>query len=751
MMTAETLRKRSIDRVLRGEVKVRSAPNLDPGFFSQSFRQLVGGTNGTLTDPYLQSEWVYAAIMAISKAVSAVPLYAVSGDAKKPTKIGGDWQKFFDSPNPRITRAQFWAATVCYLYTRAGCKWVLIGKIDSVGEKEIPVEAWPLPANYVEALDESGNILTDIVKSPSKWRVTIANGSTTIKKIYEPWQIVDLKFFNPSNPLYGFLPLDPLMNAASFGFSAMTWGAAYFANNVDPGGWIENGPTNEIQIKQLKQGIYDEHGGPTKRGKLMVLPGTAKFVQNTRSQRDMEYIEGQRWSREAILAVLGVPAAILGITNDVTFANFEGSMAIFYKNTVLPILKDFEDALHGQLMKRVDDSWAQFDVESISYLSIDRAAKLTQLDTITRNGWSADQANEYLNLGLPKSTPVITEGDPLLAALNKTTTEAAPTAVAPPDPAKIQSIIESVVSGAMPAASAKTLIMISFPGVNEESATAMVEAAASQSPTADEPPRFAAPFFKRGPSLISDRSGYVAEYVRTIVIPNERKLNAAMRRYLAALGIEQRKRILDWLKKNKLGSSDIATFTPADVDAILFQRERWDAALRAAGTPSIEATVKSALKATAEEVGGAFLPMSNPRVSELMGDTIATLVQVNATTQDRIRAQLLTSAAQGETIQQAQARLTPWVQDNPARALLIARTENGMASSGARFVGLQEAEIEKHEWVNAGSGDIRDSHERVNGEVVDIGTKFKNGLRYPHEIGADPSEVCNCRCEALAV
>ena len=39
----------------------------------------------------------------------------------------------------------------------------------------------------------------------------------------------------------------------------------------------------------------------------------------------------------------------------------------------------------------------------------------------------------------------------------------------------------------------------------------------------------------------------------------------------------------------------------------------------------------------------------------------------------------------------------------------------------------------------------------VGGQIVKVGEKFKNGLRYPHEFGAPPAEVCNCRCDAVAV
>jgi len=42
---------------------------------------------------------------------------------------------------------------------------------------------------------------------------------------------------------------------------------------------------------------------------------------------------------------------------------------------------------------------------------------------------------------------------------------------------------------------------------------------------------------------------------------------------------------------------------------------------------------------------------------------------------------------------------------------------------------------------------VRDSHEncQLQGPIL-MDAKFANGLRYPGETGAPPSEVCNCRC-----
>jgi hypothetical protein len=50
------------------------------------------------------------------------------------------------------------------------------------------------------------------------------------------------------------------------------------------------------------------------------------------------------------------------------------------------------------------------------------------------------------------------------------------------------------------------------------------------------------------------------------------------------------------------------------------------------------------------------------------------------------------------------------------------------------------------QWLTQGDDRVRDTHAAIDGERVDIGAAFSNGLRYPHDPVGPASEVVNCRC-----
>lgn len=54
--------------------------------------------------------------------------------------------------------------------------------------------------------------------------------------------------------------------------------------------------------------------------------------------------------------------------------------------------------------------------------------------------------------------------------------------------------------------------------------------------------------------------------------------------------------------------------------------------------------------------------------------------------------------------------------------------------------------VQKKVWIATPDDRTRESHFEIDGEEVEIGEEFSNGLMYPGDPKGDPSEVYNCRC-----
>jgi SPP1 gp7 family putative phage head morphogenesis protein len=88
------------------------------------------------------------------------------------------------------------------------------------------------------------------------------------------------------------------------------------------------------------------------------------------------------------------------------------------------------------------------------------------------------------------------------------------------------------------------------------------------------------------------------------------------------------------------------------------------------------------------------------------------------------------------------------------RAMAIARTETGIASSIVQHESYEKNGIEKKEWLATMDDKTRESHAEANGQIVPIDEPFQVGdaeLMHPLDPAGPPEEVCNCRCDELPV
>lgn len=92
-------------------------------------------------------------------------------------------------------------------------------------------------------------------------------------------------------------------------------------------------------------------------------------------------------------------------------------------------------------------------------------------------------------------------------------------------------------------------------------------------------------------------------------------------------------------------------------------------------------------------------------------------------------------------------------------AIRTARTSVTSAQNSGRLAS-REALVEdsekygfhlRHQWIATHDARTRDSHAMLDGEIVEIGEPFSNGLIEPGDKNGAPSEVYNCRCTTKTV
>lgn len=76
----------------------------------------------------------------------------------------------------------------------------------------------------------------------------------------------------------------------------------------------------------------------------------------------------------------------------------------------------------------------------------------------------------------------------------------------------------------------------------------------------------------------------------------------------------------------------------------------------------------------------------------------------------------------------------------------IARTEiHNSHNTGVMRI-YEEVGVEYTQWIAAGDDRVRESHVEIDGEIIQIGDKYSNGLSYPGDTSGPIEEWINCRC-----
>ena len=735
-------------------------------------------------EPYAQHSWFFAGAQAISVNVSQVPLQIASGDEESPIyDKEGEWRELFDAPNPLMGGAQLHEAEQTHVSCTGEVMLVKEGHGDArIQEGEIPFELWPINGRLFDPVLDAGksSVIAWVYRPP---------GSSGMKPIiYEPHELIHIKTYNPYRPLRGLGCAEVLQLSLRQDWKAVQWNEAFFDNDACPGGVLmAPGDISSDQIAEIREAWQDRHQGYTKRSRVAVLKGGMEYVPITSNQKDMDFIKLRELTREEVLGVLKVPESEVSLHKNLNNATAISADKGFWTKTLIPRMRLVEDAYWAQLFapvyqmtrracpgttatrsalrkcsaefgvgahardaryrKRVASAmlgralsdevlgtpengaainpgarWAEFDLSTIEALRENLDIKANTAKTFVDLGYPVNMVNERLDLGMPE--------------LDET---AMPSGA--PQPGAPGSLSEEVLGGnAQPASlSEEVLGKGTFAALhNGDEITDEQRDEASTWLTRRRPDR---------------EKRYKA--IGKLIDAHESKFLRKLTRFFIELRTEQLKRLgeleLPYEAEHGVSPEQRAKKkrTPREV---LFDESKWDKILIKHARPLYVEAFQDAAAQASTELGGSFgFDVQDPRVLEFLAKRELTLLDAPKTVRNRLMKELEQGLAAKESIDSLADRFKRQFNFSASRAQRVARTEVAGTVNGARFEVLRQEGVEKQEWLTAKDEAVRPSHADIDGEIVDIGQPFSNGLRYPGEVGGDAGEVINCRCTVVPV
>lgn len=665
----------------QGEKAARVPP------FVASLAASVGGMLGWKRNDaeYLKQYrgWVYACIQARSEAVGDIE-FILSKNGEVQDK--SDVIDLLYRVNPYMTKHDLIRATQAFLDLTGNAFWYLARDNDGKGAIK---EIYPMRPDKVDLVLSKDNPLT-----LSGYVYKSNDGS---KVPFAPNEVLHFKNFNPLGnypmPHRGMGVVEAASWAIDTDNESQQWNYSFFKNSARPDGVLyKENDMNDEEYQRMKTQWASIYGGSDRAHKVAILTGGLKWQELGRSQKESDFLEQRRFSRDEIFALFRVPKSVLGMIEDVNRANAEASNFVFADRTVRPLMKQITDTLQEFLLPEFGDG---FELTFVNPVPVDRAQVIAEY-TAGINKWlSRNEIRE--REGLPPTEG----GDTMYGTLAEVPQDTVPPEQAAPKKS------------------------------SSKGSDKVVDDFIAKLPKKKEAP-------KRLTSLVRD--AYV-QIVKNEIDANTKPLKKDLNDYFDA----QEKEVIANLRREVKGL-EIGEYSMKGAEEIAFDDS--DAVETGIDliTPHIEQYIKSSGGQALTQIGVTTpFEENTPAIRAFIKSRAKYFAEtINGTTRESLLATIREGLDAGEDFTQISERIaTIYDQARDFRTDRIARTEVSAAGNRGYVEAYKQAGIEQVEWVVVNP---QDEDCIINGEADPraIGEEFPSG-------DSEPPVHPNCECRLVAV
>lgn len=670
---------------------------------------------------YKKSLYVYACVTKIAQKVGSIDWKMKKIKNSRGETVEVPIHEALDllyRPNPFQTKGEFYQR---YMINKklAGAAFIL--KVRNGAGKV--VELWNLRPDYMRVLLDPQEVI--------KGYEFQGEGKSIV---FAPEDIIYDAYPDPLSDFGGLSPLQPAQSRVDTEEFATKYQRYFFENNARPDFLLLSDKKISAEQKDEMRASWDKrHKGEKNSGKGAFLEGGMKYQQVSISQREMDYIESLKMTRDDILVAFGVPKPIVAITDDVNLANAKTAMEIFLSETIVPEITQLTEKLNEHLI--YPEFGDQFFVEFVSPvkenqtekadIQAKRIASGTLLINEAREEWG-DQPLKggntlYIPFGMQPVGGLPTEGGKEFKTVAVLGDEKDPYTMRKNEDHR------GVFRGRSKAF--KRVRMV------ETIERMILRQMLKDELVKDEP--------KKPHRLIKDEvRGAYGDMVVKAIDQRGRKFAPAITDFME----DQKKRLVKALGFDK--------GVKAEAGKIEQALEEWagkESGVAAAfSLPYITEFVEEAgneamrLVAPAEDFA-----VASKRVQAFLKSRSKQFGRVTTTTTlEKLSATLGEGIAADEGIAKLVDRIDGVYEDfDLYRSQLIARTEATAANNKGFMEAYEQSGVANaKEWIATGDDRTRDSHASTDGEVVGVDEEFSNGLDYPGDASGGPEETVNCRC-----
>lgn len=333
------------------------------------------GLQGTKEDALSEATY-FACLKILSESVGKLPLKLLKHDENGGVVTARGHPLYFalhDRPNPYMTSTTFWS-TMEQNRNHYGDAYAWI---KGAGTK---TSLWILPSNKVEIWYDDQKILSDV---PDVYYI-YSHGGKLYK--FSSEQIIHLKTSSSFDGIKGIPVREQLKTTVTGNIKAQKMLNQMYKSGFTAKAVVQyTADLSEENRKKFKEKIEDFAGSDLddKEVKSIIpIPFGTNLTPLNIKLADNQFIEVKKYSALQIASAFGIKPNQIGDYEKSSYASSEAQQLSFYVDTMLYILKQYEEELNYKLLSReeIDNGYYfKFNVAVIL-----RADLKTQIETLSQ-------------------------------------------------------------------------------------------------------------------------------------------------------------------------------------------------------------------------------------------------------------------------------------------------------------------------------------------------------------------------------
>jgi HK97 family phage portal protein len=205
-----------------------------------------------------------------------------------------------------------------------------------------PIELWPVRPDRMAPVRDAKKFISGYVyRAPDGQLIPLRLDEVVMLRTPAPW-----------DPYRGAGAVQTLMSQLYGAKYASEWNRRFFENSAIPGGVVEM-PVHlqDPEWEEFQMRWSESHRGVRNAHTVAVLEHGAKWIDTKYTQKDMEFSELRRATREEIREAFAIHGQVLGISENVNRANAEAGEYGWAKRHMVPRGERIKDALNGPFLK----------------------------------------------------------------------------------------------------------------------------------------------------------------------------------------------------------------------------------------------------------------------------------------------------------------------------------------------------------------------------------------------------------------